>query len=190
MSKGNGGTLTNSSTQKAENKREFQKLFDNEITKNSISFYDELSGGYLIVQYGHQLKNGMNDVEYKAASILAQNGYRVILTPEGDGKIGSISVTRNKKGNKTYVDGKINTQTYEQHTPTTLNQQKGVLSSLMHARYKGADIALIYDHNNILHRNDIQKGIDNYNNLNMSNKSDFKAIIVVNAKKEIHDWYL
>ncbi len=158
-----------------------------------LSYFSEEGKGHLVWLKGHGNQKSIEEIkhnpEYKVAVILADNGYEVILTPEGNQYRLAISRAKNKKGEPNFVEGTISAVTYEQHTPT--KAADSAYRSLKHAHDKNAEIALIYDENHAYHREAIAKGIHEYlTDKTIVNRTSFKSIITVNADKEIHFWDL
>ena len=158
-----------------------------------LSYFSEEGKGHLVWLKGHGNQKSIQEIkqdpEYKVAVILADNGYEVILTPEGPQYRLSISRAKSKKGVPTYVEGTISAVTYEQHTP--ISPAESAYRSLKHAHEKNAEIALIYDENRVYHREAIAKGIHEYlTDTKITNRTMFKSVITINADKQIHFWDL
>ncbi len=146
------------------------------------SYFSE-SGGYLIFMIGHL----NNQDEIKVGKILADNGYMVVLTPEGGF---NFRTGRTRKGQFMYADGLIRGYIYEQSTPSPMNKEsEGLINSvknaLEHAKQKFAQIAVIYDKVGLFNDESIEKGIDLYKTLN---KRKILKIILVGGKGDIKVW--
>ena len=131
----------------------------------SSGYFAVGKGGYYVVEKSPS-KHKTEEVE--AAKYLADVGYKVTLLNEANGGL-HIKMP----------DGKIFTATYEQRTP----ESSPVISSLRHAAEKGAQVALIYDKNQIYHRRDIDAGIEEFEKYRSYR---FEKIIVVENNGKIH----
>ena len=142
------------------------------------------SGGSLLFSKEHNIVKE----EIEAGRILADKGYEVVLTPEGT--VDSV-LKVSKRGQYKFPEGTISLVTFEQKTPNPgrtddVGRAQNVKRALDHAAVKGAEIALIYDKHKVLHRQDISAGLRIF-----EEHSDYrlKAIVTINAKGEIHEWY-
>lgn len=147
--------------------REFRKR-ENEIAEllatgeySSITMSDS-GGGYVAIEKSI-MKHKPEEIE--AATILANNGYKVKLKDEA--------------GQATTPDGEIFKISFEQSTPESAPTHK----ALEHAKDKKAKIAVIYDKYHIYHRENIDNGIKRYE---FYNKYRFEQIIVVTKDGKIH----
>ena len=157
---------------------------------NNIDFYNKKSGGFVIWENGHQhSEQGRNNNEFKFARVLANAGYQVYLIDESPN---GISFRLNARGDKTHPDAKVGSYYYEQTTKTSNNIKYGALSALKHASDKGVKLCAIYDRYGVIHREDIQKGIDWYEHNRAGKDSGLiklDGVLVINNKNEIwwHD---
>ena len=170
MAKVSGGTrkLKNGS-------REYKKRLKEVESLRAIGKYSSVEmgvrGGYLAIEKSNS-QHKIEEIE--TGQILADNGYKVILT--------------NEDGHKATGDGTLFSIGYEQRTPTK-GTAHGVLKAIEHARIKvrkGAKdvkIPIIYDKNRLYNKTMIEEGIKLYERLN---KIRFKEIIVVSANGHIH----
>ncbi|MCM1337719.1 MAG: hypothetical protein NC187_08195 [Candidatus Amulumruptor caecigallinarius] len=141
------------------------------------------SGAYVLFEKGHNFQAE----EVEAAKVMADSGIIVKLTPENDI---SFASAKDPKGNPKYTDGKLSVHTYEQRTPNKINERGAdhtVNSALRHAASKNADVAVIYDKSGLLHRGDIQRGIQRYESYHQ-NKHRFKAVVVVSQQGKVYEW--
>lgn len=147
------------------------------------SWYDP-SGGYWIEQAGHK----HHDEEIEAANYLASDGYRVIMQPE-DSR--GVSLRVSTKNDPLYPEGKVSRAWYEQYTPNSkkANQSDDVVQALTHAHRKGASVAVLYDKYGLLHRDDIDRGIRRYKGMKFRTQRSRLALITINNKGEIHEWF-
>lgn len=160
-----------------EKKREFKSFnqqafeYDVENSKDIVKeycYYSEKGDGYLIYMKGHMYSQD----EIDAGKILANNGFRVILTPEGN--IQFASTINKRTGQAIFLDGYINSASYEQKTTTNpINKVMNIKRVLEHARKKRAQIAVLYDKNEVLSLSDINEGIIEFKKFNTYNFLDF-----------------
>lgn len=142
------------------------------------------SGGSLLFAEGHNIVKE----EIEAGRIMADKGYEVVLMPESG--VDSIRKVA-RKGTAKFPDGTIDLISYEQKTPNptkigAIGRARNVNKALEHAMKKGADIAFIYDKHKALHREDIDAGIHLFES---RLRYRFKAILTLNYRGEIHEWY-
>jgi len=174
MAKISGGVRTLKTGSKEYNARKVD--VDNMKNSGLYSevYFSQKSGGYMAVE---QSPFGHKPEEIRAAKILANNGYKMIL--------------KNEAGHLTTPDGKIFSYFYEQHTPSKTSFHK----SLEHAKNKheklirmgkpGIDVALVYVKYNRYSKKDVVEGIKKYESY-QSNRHRFNQIIVVTPKGRIH----
>lgn len=122
----------------------------------------KFGGGYVAIERSPK-KHSIDEIE--AATILANNGYKVIL--------------KNEAGQAVTPDGYIFSISFEQRTPTSTSVKK----ALEHAKAKTAEIALIYDKHHIYHKADVIRGVKEYE---AKSTYRFKQIIVVAQDGRIH----
>lgn len=185
MGKGSGGTLV--ITPYKGTVERARERFSGMIASGEYDVarsYLSPSGGSLLFSKEHNIVKE----EIEAGRILADKGYEVVLTPEGT----ADSVLKmSKRGGYRFPEGTISLVSFEQKTPNPgkrddAGRAQNVKKALDHAAAKGAEIALIYDKNKALHRQDIGTGMGLF-----EKRSDyrFKAVVTINAKGEIHEWY-
>ena len=159
---------------------------DYEVGENGHSFFDPISGGYLLFHKDRKF----NQDEYDAALYLAKSGERVIATPEKGDFFSLEYVDRNGNKKKKYSDGKIAGIFYEQSTPDkpdadfNINVERAVY----HAFEKHAQIALIYDAHGLLHRENIKTGMENYKANNKSKYDVVERVCVIDKEGGVHWW--
>lgn len=187
MSKSSGGTrvIRPTSGTKSYNRNVFEYETAMEDVDEKKSYFSEKTGAYSLVMKGHILTKEEREV----AEILADNGYISVWTPEG-GKL-FVAKISGRKGTPKYLDGYISGVTFDQKTPnpermTKDDLDKSVVKALEHAVLKDGDVALIYDRYGVFHRENIADGIARFETLNTKR---LKAIVVINSKKEIYEWY-
>ena len=76
--------------------------------------------------------------------------------------------------------GKLFSASYEQKTP----EGSPIKKALDHALEKNADIAVIFDKHNLYHKEEIYKGISDFEKYNNGHK--FKNILVIERNGKIH----
>lgn len=170
MAKSSGGTR-----KLKQGSREYRKRQDEIKAMLESGKYNSVTmgthGGYLAIE---KSKARHKQEEFEAGQILADNGYKVILTSED--------------GHKPTGDGTLFSIGYEQRTPTK-GTSHGILKAIEHARIKvmkGAKevkIPVIYDKNKLYNKTMIEEGVKLYEQLN---KIRFKEIIVVSANGHVH----
>lgn len=141
------------------------------------------TGAYVLFQKGHNY----HIEEMEVADALADSGYNVKLTPEGDNY--EMYATRIKKdGTYKFSEGTISMFTYEQKTTSVSgNKVASVSKAINHAIDKGAKIALIYDRHGVLHRKDIAEGMKYNQSKSMKWKTNKLIVMVVNKKREVFE---
>lgn len=144
------------------------------------SYFSEKSGGYLLQMKGHTV----DEVEHEAMKHLADAGFAIVATPEG-GK--SFISNINDKGKATYADGLAMGNVFELKSPSPQSNasdhlDNSIKKALNHARSKNAQIPVIYDRNGIYHRDNIERGLSDY-----ESKSEvrFKAILVIDKNGKV-----
>ena len=184
MAKNSGSTkrVAPNTMSKDESRDAFSSALGSGNYDISRSYFSEEGNGSVLFHKGHNIV----DSEIEAAKIMADNGYDVQLTPENDRRYVKIV-----KGKDKYVEGTVSAIEFEQATPNPTNRTvegrtRSVNKALEHAMGKEADIALIYDKYNSFHREDIDRGIKRFEKLN---KHRFKAILTVNTRREVHEWW-
>jgi len=140
-------------------------------------------GTYVAYMKGHTY----HEEEVEAAKHLADKGFNVVLTPEGDGF--EIYATKHKNGKYSYSEGTVSQITFEQRTPRNIETtaENTIRSAIRHANSKHSQIALIYDKNSLFHRNDIESGMKLYQATDKGWKYKVKAVLVVNSKGEVYE---
>lgn len=146
------------------------------------AWFDNHSGGYYIMQPLHEFEEG-NYKEVSAARILASKGRHLILQNEGDGT-GGVSLRVNKKTNKnTYPDGMVDRIWFEQYS-TKNASNNSLKEAIDHAHIKGATIAVVYDVNNNITSEKIQKTINNYIKQYHEQSKTVMTVLVVKPHKK------
>lgn len=183
MAKASGSTriVQPSTAGKASNLADFNSrmstgLYD--VSKSSIS---ATSGAYVAYMTGHNYF----PEETEAARFLANAGFNVVLTPEGDGY--EIYATNVKKGKHKYSEGTVSQITFEQATPKSIvdTAETTIKGAIKHANKKRSNIALIYDKYSLFHREDIENGMKAYQKSDKAWQKKVKAVLVVNSKGEV-----
>lgn len=146
------------------------------------SYFSDKSGGYLLQMKGHIF----DEVEHEAMVHLANAGFAIVATPEG-GK--SFITAIDKKGTPLYSDGLVMGNVFELKSPKPTETHQDALDNsvkkaLNHAKNKGADVAVIYDKNGSYHRDNIERGLNNY-----ESKSDYRfdAVLVVDKAGNVYE---
>lgn len=149
------------------------------------SYYSDKTGACVLFMRKHNYKIEEDEV----ARALADNGFMVVMTPEGVEMYATRKVTKDGKVKLKYSEGTISKLTYEQSTITDVNvkRERTTAKAIEHAKEKGADISVIYDRKGLLHRKDIQNGIKEYES-HVTNLYRAKVIIVVDKDKKLHFW--
>lgn len=155
-----------------------------DINNSSVSD----SGAYVAYMEGHNY----NKDEVDVARYLADNGFDVVLTPEGDGfEIHATNTRVGKEGENKhrYSDGKVSMYTYEQRTPDHIRKdaETSVRGAIRHANLKRSEIALIYDKNSLFHRKDIEDGMRYYQQSDKAWRHKVKVVLVVNSRGEVNE---
>ncbi len=166
--------------------------------KFKAAYFDKHSGGFYVMQKGHEYQED----EITVAKVLALHGYQVRMQPEGDGS-GGVSLKLSDNGFPTYPDGLIGRIYYEQYTPKGFkagNQSKAIKDGLIHVNDKGAPIAVIFDKSyqtpNKIHRNDISRGIARYKGQQTRRlKTQFQQILIITKlprqkRLVVYEWHL
>lgn len=155
---------------------------------NNIDFYNRKSGGFVIWENGHQHpEQGRNNNEFKFARVLANAGYQVYLVDESPS---GVSFRLSINGSKTHPDARVGEYYYEQTTKDKNNKTYGILSALQHTSDKGVKLCAVYDRYGVLHRTDIQKGIDWYeHNRTTKDSSLLKLDGVIVVSKDNKIWW-
>lgn len=153
MAKASGGTR-----KLKYGSREYRKRQDEIKAMQGNGKYSSVTmgthGGYLAIEKSNS-QHKIEEIE--AGKILADNGYKVILTSED--------------GHKATGDGTLFSIGYEQRTPTK-GTAHGVLKAIEHARIKvmkGAKevkIPVIYDKKRLYNKTMIEEGIKLYERIN------------------------
>ena len=146
----------------------------------TLSYLPESGSGSMLYQNGHNY----HIEEIEVGRTLADKGYRVVLTPEG---IVAYATAFKRDGTPKYAEGTISGIIYDQKTAESnlTNAVNNVDNAIVHAREKGASIALIYDKYGKLHRGDIEDGMDKYQRFARTN--DIKAVLVVDKNHNLYE---
>lgn len=163
---------------KNRNKRNYYK----ELRQDRPAWFDKKTGGYYIMQQGHEYGRGTR-LEVEAAKLLASLGHKVILQPEGDGK-GGISFRLNRKGNNGYSEGTIDSIYYEQFS-SPKEQAEGVFQSVDHGHEKGVSTALLYNTSPMpLTDEVIKEGLKQYRDQIYSHTKTVKFLLILRKTKK------
>ena len=167
MAKTSGGVRTLKTGSKEYNLRKLEAERMKKSGDYSEVYFSEKGGGYYAVEKS-PMKHTKEELE--AARFLAEKGYKVVLIDEA--------------GSSIKVDGKIFSFTYEQRTPKE-GTAENFRNALIHAKEKGADMALVYMKHNKHTIQSVKSGIKLFEN-NAKNKYRFKQIIVLTKDGRIH----
>ena len=165
MAKVSGGTRILKSGSKEYKNREKEVADMLASGKYSSVTMSEKGGGYVAIEKS-SAKHKVEEIE--AANILANKGYKVILKDE----VSDIKTP----------DGYLFKASFEQRTPQK-DGFRNVNKNLEHAKFKNAEISVIYDKYNKYNRKDIDEGIKYYESVN---KYRFKEIIVITQDERVH----
>jgi len=140
----------------------------------SKCYFSEKTGAFVLYMHGHIY----HEDEITVANAFADNGFLVVLTPEGNSLFATNKLIRQGSAIYKYSEGLINGITYEQRTITLINNHiDAVVSSIEHVKWKNSDIVVIFDKTGLLTDKDILEGIKNYES-RKSNRFRAKHIIV------------
>lgn len=182
MSKASGSTriVTPSAKSRSETISEFNAAMNSGQYNTELSYLPESGSGSMLYQHGHNYH--IEEIEVGRA--LADKGYRVVLTPEG---IVAYATAFKRDGTPKYAEGTISGILYDQKTAESnlTNAVNNVDNAIVHAREKGASIALIYDRYGKMHRNNIEEGMKKYQRF--ANTNDIKAVLVVDKHKNLYE---
>lgn len=185
MAKANGHTriVQPSTANKAENYSDFSVRMATGLYDSDKSYVSDRSGAYMAYMKGHEY----HEEEIEAARYLADSGFNVILTPEGDGF--EVYATNVKNGKHKFSEGTVSLITYEQKTPDRVDTtvEVAVKNAIKHANTKRSQIALIYDKYSLFHRDDIENGMKLYQQKDKAWRNKVKAVLVVNSKGEVYE---
>lgn len=128
--------------------------------------------------------HAFNGVEREAMMHLADAGFAIVATPEG-GK--SFITAVNNKGTPLYSDGLVMGNVFELKSPNPTETHQialdnSVKKALNHAKNKGANVAVIYDRDGAYHKDNIERGLVDY-----ESKSEyrFNAILVIDKNGNV-----
>lgn len=182
MSKASGSTrIVNPSTKsRLETISDFNAAMNSGLYDKELSYLPEKGSGSMLYKIGHNYH--IEEIEVGRA--LADKGYRVVLTPEG---IEAYATAYKKDGTPKYAEGTISGILYDQRTGNSnlTNAVNNVDNAIVHAREKGASIALIYDRYGKMHRTDIEEGMKKYQSFARTN--DIKAVLVIDRNKNLYE---
>ena len=181
MAKATGSTrlVQPTTASKAANLADFNAKMATGKYEAGLSSISASTGAYVAYMKGHEY----HIEEMEAAKHLADNGFNVVLTPEGPGY--EIYATNIQKGK--FSEGTISQITYEQTTPKSIDKAAKITvkNAIVHANKKRSDIALIYDRHSLFHRNNIEDGMRKYQQDNPGWRHKAKVVLVVNSKGEV-----
>jgi len=172
-----GGNRVLKTGSKEYTARELEVIKMQESRKYSSVEFSNKGGGYVAVEKSAKKKT---KDEIKAAKLLSNKGYKVILKDEA--------------GELTTHDGYIFKFTYDQNTPEKKTKEGGKLTEnqkvrrvakfLEHAKKKDADISLIYMKHKAYNKQNIIDGIKRYEKHNKYYR--LKKIIILTKNGRIH----
>lgn len=159
---------------------------DYEVGENGRSYFDPITGGYLLFHKDRKF----NQDEYDAAMYLAKSGERVKALPEKGEYFSLEYVDVHGVKKRKYSDGKIAGIFYEQSTPDKPEAEldANVERALYHAFKKHANIALIYDAHGLMHRTNIKSGMEKYKQDNNSIYDVVDHVCVIDKDGGVHWW--
>lgn len=205
MAKGAGGTRGRSITlasepvseflstgieDKPSNREEFNTMMKTGKYVENESFIDNETGAYVAVMKGHNI----DDNERFVAKSFARYGVNVVLTPEGDMYASyATNIKRGKHGQVIYKfsEGKIDIYTYEQKTATkeeVSDKKANIIQAIRHANTKKAQVAVLYDKDNLFKDEDIMNGIGEYKEHNRNWAVKAIALIVVDKNGNVLEY--
>jgi len=154
-------------------------VFNFEMTLPDIDeercYFSETTGAFMLYMHGHIF----HEDEITVAKAFADNGFLVVLTPEGNSLFATNKLRKNGLVIYKFSEGCVNGRTYEQRTITLINNHiDAVVGSIEHVKWKNSDIVVIYDKTGLLTEKDVIDGIKDYES-HKSNKYRAKYIIVV-----------
>lgn len=153
-----------------------------------LSFLEPVSGAYVLYGKGHNY----HEEEIEIARGFAKYGVNVILTSEQNMMLARRWVYNKKEHtlNPHFAEGTANGIIYEQKTTDfkASNFVSNVRNAINHAVDAKATIAVVYDRYGLLHRTDIEKGMDAYQKTHSNPK--VKAVVVFDKDLNIyeHHW--
>lgn len=175
MAKSSGGTRNYSGNKSTYEKRkkEYDSLMN---SKEYSSGYFSSSGGYYVVHKEHNkimTKNG--DHSDKAARILADKGYKVVLQSEK-------STTQKKKVN----DGVVYSRNIDFKSISTTGQST-IKSALEKASAQGADTVVLYQNTDKMTRGYVENQISLFIEKSPARaRAKIKEVIVVGERGSVH----
>lgn len=182
MAKASGSTrkVTPSTKSRQTTISDFNEAMNSGQYDKNLSYLPENGSGSMLYQIGHNYH--IEEIEVGRA--LADKGYRVVLTPEG---VVAYATAFKKDGTPKYAEGTISGILYDQKTAESnlTNAINNVDNAIVHAREKGASIALIYDKYGKMHRTDIEEGMKKYQRFARIN--DIKAVLVMDKNKNLYE---
>lgn len=184
MAKASGSTriVTPSTKSRSEKISEFNTAMNSGQYDSELSYLPESGSGSMLYQHGHNYH--IEEIEMGRA--LADKGYRVVLTPEG---IVAYATAFKRDGTPKYAEGTISGIIYDQKTAESnlTNAVNNVDHAIKHAVEKNAEIALIYDKYGKMHRDDIERGMQKYKQLQPQKYGQIKAVLVVDKNKNLYE---
>lgn len=166
-----------------QNLSEYNRLLQGGLYNADMSLSPSETSGYML----YSKDRDYDENEIYVAKLLSQNGFNIKLTSEKD----VMFATRVDKNGKTFFsDGTVSLYTYEQRTPTLIENTAAtsVKQAIMHANTKHSEVALIYDKSGLFHRKDIENGISKYKKEHhVWKKAGAKTIIVISQKGKIYE---
>lgn len=172
------GTYTKT---EAENRAEYFAKLQTQMYVNEHSSISAKSGAYVLFMKGHNY----NAEEIEAAKALSNAGINVILTPEG----AQYKVYATNKAKLKFSEGYANIYSFEQRTPKDIKtKESSIKQALRHTNDKHSQICVIYDKYNQFHRNDIDSGMNAYQE-KTKDWEKIKAVLVVDSKLNVYEHY-
>ncbi len=145
-------------------------------------YYSLSGGGNVLFMRGHTYYED----EIEAAKVLADHGYKVLMTPE----IGGLWISKmDKKGKPKYVEGRIDAVKYEQSTINSdaTNIPGAFNKALDHAVSKGAEYAVSFDRHNLSTKEDVKNGIAMFTKYPRNKNKIKKLFVITDHKLDVYE---
>ena len=142
------------------------------------------NGAYVLFEKGHIFHEDEIDV----ARALANHGIIVELQNEGNP---SRATFIDAKGEPKFSEGTLSIEklSFEQASKENFSEAyKGVKKALEHCKSKGSEIAVVYDKKGLFHKEDVSKGIIEYEKHENNMRHPFKAILLISKDKKVFEW--
>lgn len=159
---------------------------DRNRRKYKAAYFDNHSGGFYVTQKGHIYHRE----ELEAAKVLALHGLQIVMQPEGDGSGGVTLRVSSKTNANLYPEGRIGSVWYEQFTTNKLSQNpiNAAKNALSHAHKKGAEIAVIYDKQRVLHGVHIQQAVSHYKAQRSNHAKSVNQVLIITKPSSLRGW--